>query len=572
MNQHKKQPIPAAMHNKRAMLQLAAPVCAGVLVPVLAASIYLLGYYGWWLFGVVLTLFLTGLAVWFTRRHIHHALGAQVIRTQAVARQLQQMDEQTAAENEVVYVPELLGKVDEIAGKFRFFKQLSEGVYGIEAIFSSDLKPVWVSPSIMRLTGFALEQVHQTDDVLALLIDPIDLPFCHRMIAQLLQDKTPCDFEIRLRNSQGDMRWFASHWRLEMSPNGKDEMLRLSAEDIQSAKETEYRHLETVADVRRSDALRELYLSRSNDEKLRLSALLNVIELGILFVDRDQRVLYFNRSLLTICGLLSVENLIGMRDIVFYERIAPQLVDPLGLLELIEGSLRNNQFEADRPEIYFKDGRIVTCRSMVIEDQSGTGNIGRVWLYEDVTERRNNALRLEQLAVRDPLTDLLNRRRFHEDLELFLANASRNQRMLGMILIDLDDFKQINDNYGHQAGDEVLVALAREVGGAIRKNEVFYRIGGDEFCVLVSGLYYESNLLELARRISQRVDKLSFSFNGQEVNLSASLGIALYPQHAGNSEELVAAADRAMYIAKDNERGLSNIVLSGAPQRVNRIE
>jgi len=172
-----------------------------------------------------------------------------------------------------------------------------------------------------------------------------------------------------------------------------------------------------------------------------------------------------------------------------------------------------------------------------------------VWIYEDVTRQKQLEAQLIQLAERDPLTNLYNRRRFHEEIDRIIADASRRKAHAGLLAIDLDGFKPINDEYGHQAGDEVLIKLAEEVGATVRRNEIFFRVGGDEFAILAPDAD-EEEMVGLARRVSGKISDMRFLFSGREVRITASLGIALYPRHAASSEDIIARADSAMYQAK----------------------
>lgn len=130
-----------------------------------------------------------------------------------------------------------------------------------------------------------------------------------------------------------------------------------------------------------------------------------------------------------------------------------------------------------------------------------------------------------------------------------LADGRRQGESVGLLAIDLDGFKPVNDRYGHQAGDEVLVRLATDVGAVIRRNEMFFRLGGDEFAILVPSAGAQE-LAELARRVGTTIAGLRFSFGAEAVSVSASIGIALGPRHENDSERLIGAADRAMYLAK----------------------
>ena len=327
----------------------------------------------------------------------------------------------------------------------------------------------------------------------------------------------------------------------------------LSAEDIQARKQTEYKLLETVTELRRAQALREHYLLRSNDERQRLAALLNLIRLGILFMDQDKRVLYYNRAMLEIWGYPPDAHLIGTRESVVQETVRPQLADPDAYFAHVAEVVERRQSVSDAFEFRLVDGRIVTDRSAVVEGSVEGHGIGRVWIYEDVTEARRISARLVEMAERDPLTNLYNRRRFHEELERTLADASRRGHAVGLLGIDLDGFKPINDAFGHQAGDEVLVRLAERVSRIVRRHEMFFRIGGDEFAMLVPDAQTEE-LAELAGRLRETVAGLRFCFEGKDAGVTASIGIAVFPDNGLDAEALIAAADEAMYRSKSEGR------------------
>jgi diguanylate cyclase (GGDEF)-like protein/PAS domain S-box-containing protein len=426
---------------------------------------------------------------------------------------------------------------------------IAQGVYCIEAMFDASGKLLWISPSIEQLTGRAPADYIAAADALVLLVDESDLAFCRKALMQVGTSGAPDHFEMRFTLADGGLCWVACHWRRLERVAGAP-VLRMSAENIQARKETEYKLLETVAELRRAQALREHYLARSNDERLRLTALLDVIRLGILFLDQDGRVMYFNRATLDVWGLGPDENLIGLRNEALRERIAPLLDESTSC-----HGLSSEELEEQEPvrELRLTDGRIVTCASATVEGETDGRAIGRVWIYEDVTAQRQIAQRMIDLAERDPLTNLYNRRRFHEELERLLADALRRGFDVGLIILDLDGFKPINDEFGHQAGDEVLTRIAHKIGTMVRRNETFFRLGGDEFAVLVPDAA-EEGLIELARRIVESVASLQFEFEGKPVSLTVSLGIALFPRHAQEEGALIGAADQAMYVSKSEGR------------------
>lgn len=443
---------------------------------------------------------------------------------------------------------------DELA----LLRELVDGVHGIEASFDENRRLSWISPSIARLTGYTPAECLAAADVITLLVHESDRDYCRRMAAQVLANGLPQDFELRLVARDGRVLWVAMHWRRRPPHKGSRAGLRLSAEDIQARKETEYTLLETVAELRRAQALREHYLLRSNDERQRLAALLNLIRLGILFIDQDRRVLYHNRAMLEIWGYAPDSQLVGSREAVLKDQAGRVLADADAYFSHIDTVVRARDAVSEEYEFAFADGRIVTDRSAVVHGGDQGQGIGRVWIYEDVTEARRISRRLVELAERDELTGLYNRRRFHEELERMLADAARRGSAVGLLAFDLDGFKPINDAFGHQAGDEVLVGLAQGVGRIVRRNEMLFRVGGDEFALLVPDAEGDG-LLELAHRLVEGVAALRFRFEGQEVGVTASVGIARFPDNALGGEALVAAADEALYRSKGDGRNRATV-------------
>ena len=432
--------------------------------------------------------------------------------------------------------------------------EIAEGVHGIEAVFDPGLRLRWISPSIERLTGFSPAACKMAEDVFDLLVLESDRDFCRRMVVQVLEDGLPQDFELRLATRDGRTVWVATHWRRRPGEAG----LRLSAEDIGARKLTEYTLLETVAELRRAQALREHYLLRSNDERQRLAALLNLIRLGILFMDQDRRVLYHNRAMLDIWGYPPDTQLVGSREAVLKEQALAVVADPETYFAHIDQAVRERSVASEEYEIRFVDGRVVTDRSAIVRGGDDLRSIGRLWIYEDVTADRRISERLVELAERDELTGLYNRRRFHEELERLLADAARRGTEVGLLSFDLDGFKPVNDSFGHQAGDEVLVGLAVAVGRIVRRNEMFFRVGGDEFALLVPAST-ASGLQELAHRLVEAVAALHFRFGGSTVGVTASVGIARFPDNAADAETLIAAADEALYLSKSEGRNRATV-------------
>jgi diguanylate cyclase (GGDEF)-like protein len=163
--------------------------------------------------------------------------------------------------------------------------------------------------------------------------------------------------------------------------------------------------------------------------------------------------------------------------------------------------------------------------------------------------------RLEHQAQTDPLTGLYNHRYFHERLRAELTTASRSHDAVSVLMLDIDDFKRVNDVYGHGAGDEILRALARTLRGCVRVGDVVCRLGGEEFAIVMTSRGPE-NAERLARRLVDRVAEEAFDPAGR---ITVSVGLARGPEHAMNPRELIACAEAAMMTAK--ARGKNQIVV-----------
>jgi diguanylate cyclase (GGDEF)-like protein len=175
----------------------------------------------------------------------------------------------------------------------------------------------------------------------------------------------------------------------------------------------------------------------------------------------------------------------------------------------------------------------------------------RHWALQEAKRWRRRARRLRRDAVRDPLTGAYNRGFFEEALATEFKRARRRCTALGLVFLDLDGFKALNDRYGHPFGDQVLRDVAGKLRREVRGGEVVARYGGDEFCIIISDTS-ESGLRAAAERLGQGVSALTVRRGNDVGAVSASVGVAVcYPYRTGHTvQELLAAADRAMYAAK----------------------
>jgi diguanylate cyclase (GGDEF)-like protein/PAS domain S-box-containing protein len=172
---------------------------------------------------------------------------------------------------------------------------------------------------------------------------------------------------------------------------------------------------------------------------------------------------------------------------------------------------------------------------------------------QDVTESLEIQARIRHMAYYDALTELPNRAMFLDRIGTMIAAAGDSTQPIGLILLDLDHFKRVNDTLGHATGDRLLAEAAKRLLGCIRNDDLASRIGGDEFAILVPQISHPDDLTHIANRII-RTFSLPFEVGGKELFVSASVGIAMYPTDSGNIDELFKFADSAMYHAKSQGR------------------
>ena len=200
--------------------------------------------------------------------------------------------------------------------------------------------------------------------------------------------------------------------------------------------------------------------------------------------------------------------------------------------------------------MYARDGSVVWVRdesARVLDEQ---GRLLVEGLLTDITERKGAEDRLQHLADHDALTDLLNRRRFLEELELEIAATRRGMRSSAAIVLDVDGFKFVNDSLGHQAGDELIRTVARTLAGRLRASDAIARLGGDEFAVLLRGA--DADVADaVAGELIGTLRGLELEAGEKTIRVTASAGIAPLEGDAERSAEAVLAeADMAMYEAK----------------------
>ena len=208
-------------------------------------------------------------------------------------------------------------------------------------------------------------------------------------------------------------------------------------------------------------------------------------------------------------------------------------------------------FEQD---VVFDDGSIRHLIGNAAPLRDAGGKVyGAVGAFIDITARRNMEEQIRRMAHFDSLTNLPNRILLMDRLEQALAISQRNHSKTSVIFMDLDHFKEINDNLGHHVGDMLLQQVAERIRGALREVDTVSRLGGDEFVMVLPELRHSDDATTIAQKLLRALDE-DFFIAGDKLRISPSMGISIYPDHAADASTLIRIADKAMYHAKQAGR------------------
>jgi len=284
-------------------------------------------------------------------------------------------------------------------------------------------------------------------------------------------------------------------------------------------------------------ALRQIELNA------RVSAVTND---GIIIVDADNNIQEINPAFTTLTGYTRDEVIgrnprllaSGKQSHEFYADMWKTLLEAGHW----EGELWNRR----------KDGEAFLEKLSIYTLKDAQGSVvNRIAVFSDITQSRAEQETVAHHAQHDFLTGLPNRLLFRDRFNRQLALAKRYSKKFAVMYIDLDRFKPVNDTLGHQTGDQLLMAVAERLGSLVREIDTVSRFGGDEFAILVSEVISQKDVTSLAEKILAAL-RQPFLLDGHTINISGSLGIAIYPDDGSDMETILSNADAAMYKAKHN--------------------
>ena len=265
---------------------------------------------------------------------------------------------------------------------------------------------------------------------------------------------------------------------------------------------------------------------------------------GILISDSQMNILSVNRAFTEITGY-PAEEVVGKKSSFIYSYQE----------DVVSSSRMREKVFADgywQGEIWGrrKNGDAFPEWLTVSTATDETGRITHyIHLFSDITEKKRGESRFEYLAYHDSLTGLPNRVLFSERLTGAIALAQRHNQSIGVLFLDLDGFKQINDTFGHGSGDLLLQQVAQRLTQCVRESDAVARLGGDEFVILLNELSDEHSAEGVARKILHFLHA-PFTLSERKIEIGVSIGIALFPDHGADGMTLLEKADAAMYQAK----------------------
>jgi diguanylate cyclase (GGDEF)-like protein/PAS domain S-box-containing protein len=306
--------------------------------------------------------------------------------------------------------------------------------------------------------------------------------------------------------------------------------------------------------IRNHQAVRQALITeqKASKERALAGAVFDSSPLGIVVTDPEGLIIQVNTAFSQLTGYSDLEargnktNLLrsGRHDQAFYE----QMWEAILQRGFWNGEIWNRH----------RNGQIIRHElsiTAVLDLQQRVSNF--VGLLRDVTQRYEQEEKMRFMATHDQLTGLANRTLLIEELNRSLAFARRQNHGVGLLFLDLNNFKPVNDRYGHSTGDALLKAVGQRLFNNVRESDTLCRQGGDEFVLLIPDAPALDQLVAIARKLALVLER---PFHDQpdlpsSVVVSASIGIARWPDHASNADSLIEAADTAMYVAKHQGNG-----------------
>lgn len=375
------------------------------------------------------------------------------------------------------------------------------------------------SNALFQLFGLDPEKSEATFDTWRGVLHPDDLQVAEDRIMDAVRDHIALFNEYRIVRGSGEVRW------------------------IQALGNTTYDEQNNA--VRMTGICIDVTAQKKAEEKLHLSArVFAEAHEGIVITDASANIIDVNPAFCKITGY-GYEEAIGQNLRIFNSgRQSPEFYTFMMQSLAEEGHWQGEVWNRKRNGVVY--AAHLTISALV--DKSGSA-VNYVGLFSDITESKQQQQTLELMAHYDALTQLPNRVLFADRFKQAITHCKRDKSLLGVCYLDLDGFKQVNDTYGHEAGDQMLIELALRIKSAMREEDTVSRQGGDEFALLLGGLDTAEQCFNTLERIHQAIAQ-PYVIEGHIITLGASSGVTIYPLDDAEPDTLLRHADQAMYQAK----------------------
>lgn len=411
------------------------------------------------------------------------------------------------------------------------YRLLADNVRDVIWTFNLKLELKYLSPSIEGLTGYSLQECFSADP--PMVIAPQDRlklrTLCHQLITNAEEPNAAEQeiIELQAQDRSGNRIWLEVCVSLMRKADGNPVGILGIARDITER--------------------------RASEAEIRLSAIVfeNSFE-GIMITDGKGMLVRVNKAFTNITGYLPEEAVGTNASLLQSGKHSPEFYREMWHSLETFGYWHGEIWNAR------KNGDVYPQRLSIsaIKDRDQKQVVNYVGIFADITDRKETEERIHRLAYYDELSNLPNRVLFQERLKRAMIHAKRNKHHVGLLFVDLDRFKSINDTMGHPCGDELLKLAAERLKGCVREEDTVARMGGDEFTLILVGMQPEKASFGTAK-VAEKVLKVvsePYVIDGREVYVGASVGIAIYPQQGKEPMELVKNADMALYKAKAEGR------------------
>ena len=399
------------------------------------------------------------------------------------------------------------------------FRAIADYTHNWESWLSTNNTLHWVNPAVELLSGYTVEDCYAMDDYPLPIIHPDDREVIISKLELAAHGASENDLSFRIIRKDGQLTWMGGSWQSIKNDNGEALGYRTSFRDISQRKRDE--------------------------DQLQLAArFFKQAHEGIMVTDATGTIVDVNPTFTKITGY-SYENAVGNNPQKLNWTIQPPdfFVDMLKSIKE-RGYWRGETWSLKKNGDQFAEKLTVSA----LTNESGL-TTHYVYLLSDITESKQQQQQLEQLAHYDPLTNLPNRVLFADRFSQVIAHCKRTSNQLAVCFLDLDDFKSVNDTHGHDMGDQLLMEVAKRIKTVLREGDTASRQGGDEFTLLLGGIKSIAHCEQILSRI-QNALALPYVISEHKFEISASLGVTLYPTDNADLGTLLRHADQAMYQAK----------------------